>query len=126
MTTSTRTRVLGLAGALVTALATLTIANAPAQAAGCTATGGESCLRIINNTNQIHSVRESKTNRCLLGIHPGRTRVYDNIHFNVNDQPQFRGFTGSNCEGNTVFNAWRGNGWGPDSGNYFTLAIRNA
>ncbi|WP_330277143.1 hypothetical protein OG205_16605 [Lentzea sp. NBC_00516] len=127
MTNSTRTRVFGLAGALVTALATLTIANASAQAAGCTAKSGQSCLRITNNTSHIHSVREDKTNRCLLGIHPGRTNSYNNIHFNRSDNLRFWGYTGSNCEGNTVNTAWWGNGWaGPNSGNYLSTTLQNA
>jgi hypothetical protein len=126
MTNSTRTRVLGLAGALVTALATLTIANAPAQAAGCTATGGESCMRITNNTRHIRSLREDKTNRCLLGITPGQTRMYNNPHFDRQDNVRFWGFTGSNCEGNTLNTSWEGNGWaGPNSGNYLSTTIRN-
>ncbi|WP_330277142.1 hypothetical protein OG205_16600 [Lentzea sp. NBC_00516] len=125
-TTSTRTRALGLAGVLVTALATLTIANAPAQTAGCTAPSGESCLRIINNTNQIRSLSEGKTNRCLLGIHPGRTRAYNAIKFDRRDHLGFWGFTGSNCEGNTVNTVWWGDGWaGPDSGNYLSTTLYN-
>lgn len=70
-------------------------------------------------TFAICSVRENKTNRRLLGIHPGRTRIYNDIH----DHMWFRG---SNCEGNTVFKAWQGTSpAGPDSGNHLFRTLHN-
>jgi hypothetical protein len=51
MSNSIRTSALGMAAAVATAPITLT--SAPAQAAGCHAPVGESCLRITNHTKQI-------------------------------------------------------------------------
>ena len=83
-------------------------------------------MRITNNTSTIRSLREDKTNRCLLGITPGQTRMYNNPHFDRQDDVRFWGFTGSKCEGNTLNTSWEGNGWaGPNSGNYLSTTIRN-
>lgn len=122
-----RTRALGLAAACTVALATVILVSAPAQAATCNAPSGESCLRITNNTKQIRSLRENRTNRCLTGIEPGQTREWSNISFNYwRHHLRFTGFTGRNCEGNTQFNAWDGTGWdGPDSRNYYSTTLYN-
>jgi hypothetical protein len=127
MANSIRTKTLGLAGALTAALATVTLANAPAQAATCNAPSGESCVRIINRTSHIHSVREDQTNRCLLGTAPGRTNEYA-VSFNYwQHRLQLTGYTGRNCEGNTRTSSFRGTGWsGPDSRNFYTSTLNNA
>ncbi|WP_330277145.1 hypothetical protein OG205_16615 [Lentzea sp. NBC_00516] len=128
MANSVRTKTLGLAGALTAALATVTLANAPAQAATCNAPSGESCVRIINRTSHIHSARENRTNRCLTGTAPGRTSQYSNVSFNYwRHHLQLTGYTGHNCEGNTRTSSFYSTGWnGPDSGNFYTTTLYNA
>lgn len=128
MSNSVRTRALGLAAACTMALATVILVSAPAQAATCNAPSGESCLRIINNTKQIRSLRENRTNRCLTGIEPGQIGEWSNISWNYwSHHMRFKGFTGRNCEGNTQFNNWGGNGWsGPDSRNFYSITLRSS
>ena len=121
-----RTRALGLAAAVTTALATITLTSAPAQAADCHAPAGESCLQITNRTTQVRSLRESRTNRCVPNILPGRTYEVPSITWNDwRHRLRFQGYTGRNCEGNTRFDGWDGTFDGPDSRNFNNITIYN-
>ena len=62
MANSIRTKTLGLAGAVTAALATVTFANAPAQAATSNAPSGESCVRIINRDQPYRPPARQRTN----------------------------------------------------------------
>jgi hypothetical protein len=128
---SIRAKVLGVGGVLGVVAATLTLAAGPAAAVvvvvppKCQAPSGQSCVKIINHTQQINSFRESKIHRCLLNIGPGKTGYYTTVFMSLADGLQLNGYTGSNCESNTQFNDWTGRWGGPDGDNYIFITITN-
>jgi hypothetical protein len=128
---SIRAKVLGVGGVLGVVAATLTLAAGPAAAAvvapKCHAPSGsgQSCVKIINHTQQINSLRESKTHRCLLNIGPGKTGYYTDVFISLADNVQLNTYTGSNCEGKTQVVNLIVRWGGPDGDNYIFTNIRN-
>jgi hypothetical protein len=127
---SIRVKVLGVGGVLGVVAATLTLAAGPAAAAPprpphCGAPSGQSCVKIVNKTTQVNSLRESKTNRCLLNIPPNQTRYYTDVFISLADNVNLKGYTGSRCEGDTEFTPFYGTWDGPDQDNYIFTEITN-
>jgi hypothetical protein len=109
--------VVGLAAALPLFITPMQ-ANA---ATGCTASSGNSCIKVANQTSSVHSIRVG--GRCLTGVPPNTTRTWSSAYVRSNQSTTVLTYTGTSCQGNTQNSenvSWTTS---PDGGNYELITI---
>jgi hypothetical protein len=115
--------IIGLAAALPL-LAMPAQANA---AQSCTAGAGHSCIRVINKTGAVHSLRINPSwGTCLTGSTPGATTVWRTVTVSSNTSAPLNTYTGTGCQGgtqNSVHVFWNTT---PDASNYETVTISDS